>query len=90
MTYHHCQHPKYTDEGFESGEFTPWGTLRGFWETCNDYQQQNMKKYTVRIEVGSQIIEVSNIKAANKSEAASIAARIVRNNNGVQVGGVEI
>ncbi|WP_394749590.1 hypothetical protein [Spongiimicrobium salis] len=37
-THLHCEHPIYTKERFESGEFSPWDTLKEFWNTCNDHE----------------------------------------------------
>lgn len=38
LTHHHCEHPKYTKEQFESGEVSPWDTLVKFSDTCDDHK----------------------------------------------------
>lgn len=37
-THLHCEHPKYTDEDFQSGKISPWDTLQEFWNTCKDHE----------------------------------------------------
>lgn len=34
----HCEHPSYTEEKFLSGEFSPWDTLKEFWNTCEKHE----------------------------------------------------
>lgn len=38
VTHLHCEHPKYTDEDFESGKLTAWDTLCKFSDTCIDHE----------------------------------------------------
>lgn len=37
LTHLHCEHPKYNARG-ESGDLSPWETLRVFNDTCNDHE----------------------------------------------------
>jgi len=38
VTHQHCEHPRYTQEGAERGDFTPYDTLMKFSETCTDHK----------------------------------------------------
>lgn len=38
LTHLHCEHPKYTDEDFESGKISPWDTLMVFNYNCSDHE----------------------------------------------------
>ena len=42
LTNNHCEHPKYTEAMFLSGEISPWDTLRVFSDTCNDHEFKNL------------------------------------------------
>jgi hypothetical protein len=38
-THLHCEHPKIQEEAERVGElFHPFGTLKEFWETCEDHE----------------------------------------------------
>ncbi len=37
-THLHCKHPKYQSEIENSATFSPWDTLREFWNTCSDHE----------------------------------------------------
>ena len=41
-THHQCNHPKH-EEGFKSGELSPWDTLQEFWQSCNDHEFKDTK-----------------------------------------------
>lgn len=36
-THHQCNHPKH-EEGFKSGELSPWDTLQEFYNTCDTHE----------------------------------------------------
>ncbi len=36
-THYQCQHPKH-EEGFKSGELSPWDTLQEFYNTCESHE----------------------------------------------------
>ena len=42
----HCEHPKYTQEGYDAGEFCEWDTLQEFWNTCKDFEYAKGSKRT--------------------------------------------
>ena len=41
-THHQCNHPKH-EEGFKSGELSPWDTLQEFWQSCNEHEFKDTK-----------------------------------------------
>jgi len=43
VTSHICEHPKYTDEMFESGKLSAWDVLENFYNTCEDHEFKESK-----------------------------------------------
>jgi len=37
QTHHQCNHPKH-EEGFKSGDLSPWDTLQEFYNTCESHE----------------------------------------------------
>lgn len=37
---HCCDEKQYNQEGFDKGDFTPWDTLREFWNTCENHEHK--------------------------------------------------
>lgn len=46
LTHMHCEHPKYTQERWDKGEFCEWDTLQEFWNTCKDFEYIKGEKRT--------------------------------------------
>ena len=46
-THHQCNHPKH-EEGFKSGELSPWDTLQEFYNSCDTHEFLQAQQVTNR------------------------------------------
>lgn len=44
ISYAHCEHPKYSKEAYERGEYGHWDTLKQVLQTCEDWELKTLKK----------------------------------------------
>lgn len=45
-THHQCYHPKH-EEGFKSGELSPWDTLQAFYNSCDTHEFRQAQQLTL-------------------------------------------
>ena len=38
VTHQHCEHPSFTEEGFNNGDWCAWDTLNKFSDTCEKHE----------------------------------------------------
>lgn len=45
INHHHCEEPtQFTKEQWDTGDFSPWDTLKKFSDTCNKYEPKKQIK----------------------------------------------